>query len=85
MCIRDRKTVAASAKKTGRVVVAENHNKNGGLYDAVLEVLAEECPVRAAQVAVEDEFGEVGPQKYLQERFGLTAEHIAEKAKKILK
>ena len=81
----DRKTVAASAKKTGRVVVAENHNKNGGLYDAVLEVLAEECPVRAAQVAVEDEFGEVGPQKYLQERFGLTAEHIAEKAKKILR
>ncbi len=80
----DRKAIAASALKTGRVVVAENHNKNGGLYDAVLEVLAEECPVRAAQVAVEDEFGEVGPQKYLQERFGLTAEHIAEKVRTLL-
>ena len=64
-------------------VLAENHNKNGGLYDAVLEVLAEECPVKAAQVAVEDEFGEVGPQSYLQKRFGLTAEHIAEKAKNL--
>jgi len=80
----DRQTVKESAAKTGRVVVAENANKNGGLYDAVLQVLAEECPVPARQVAVEDEFGEVGPQKYLQQRFGLTAEHIAEKVKELL-
>lgn len=80
----DRQTVKESAAKTGRVVVAENANKNGGLYDAVLQVLAEECPVPARQVAVMDEFGEVGPQKYLQQRFGLTAENIAEKVKELL-
>ena len=34
-----------------------------------------------AYVAVEDEYGEVGPQDYLEERFGLTAEHIVEAAK----
>ena len=80
----DKETIAKSLKKTGCLVVAENHNKNGALYDAVLEVVAEYCPVPAAQVAVEDEFGEVGPQKYLQERFGLTAENIAAKVKKVI-
>lgn len=72
------------AEKTGAVVAAENHNRHGGLYSAVLEVLAERCPVPAACVAVEDEFGEVGPQDYLQERFGLTAEHIVSQVKAVL-
>ena len=73
----DAGAVEAWAKKTGAVVVAENHNRFGGLYSAVSEVLARRCPVPAGCVAVEDEFGEVGPQDYLQKRFGLTAEHIA--------
>lgn len=80
----DREAVAAWAKKTGAVVVAENHNRYGGLFSAVSEVLAEECPVPAACVAVEDEFGEVGPQDYLQERFGLTAAHVAEQVRAVL-
>ena len=62
------------AKKTGAVVTAENHNKIGGLYSAVKEILEREAAV--GYVAIEDEFGEVGPQTYLRERFDLTAEHI---------
>lgn len=81
----DEETLAASVKKTGALLVAENHNQNGGLFDAAAAVLAKKTPVRAAQVAVEDEFGEVGPQKYLQERFGLTAEHIIQKARDLVK
>lgn len=77
--------VEAWAKKTGAVVVAENHNRFGGLYSAVSEVLAERCPTPAACVAVEDEFGEVGPQGYLQQRFGLTAEHVVEAVRNVLK
>ena len=77
----DADCVEAYAKKTGAVVVAENHNRHGGLYSAVLEVLAERCPVPAACVAVEDSFGEVGTQGYLQERFGLTAAHIVEQVR----
>ena len=80
----DADAVESWAKKTGAVVVAENHNRNGGLYDAVAEVLCERCPVPAACVAVEDSFGEVGPQGYLQERFGLTAEHIVSQVKAVL-
>ena len=80
----DTDTVTAMAIKTGAAVVAENANRHGGLYSAVLEVLAENCPVPAACVAVEDEFGEVGSQSYLQQRFGLTAAHIEEQAKAVI-
>ena len=81
----DAEAVVAWAEKTGAVVVAENHNRFGGLCSAVSEVLAERCPTPAAFVAVEDQFGEVGPQAYLQERFGLTAAHIEEAARSVLK
>ena len=66
------------------MVVAENHNRHGGLYASVAQVLCERCPVPAACVAVEDEFGEVGPQGYLQERFGLTADHVVRQVKAVL-
>ena len=81
----DAEAVVSWAEKTGAVVVAENHNRFGGLCSAVSEVLAERCPTPAAFVAVEDQFGEVGPQGYLQERFGLTAAHIEEAARSVLK
>ncbi len=80
----DREAVAAWAKKCGAAVVAENHNRFGGLYSAVSQVLLEEAPVPAGVVAVEDEFGEVGPQSYLAKRFGLTAEHIVSVAKDVI-
>ena len=53
-----------------------------GLGSAVAEVLVESIPVPMERVGVQDEFGEVGPQDYLMERFGLTAETIVKKAKK---
>ena len=77
----DAACVLQYARETGAVVTAENHNKIGGLYSAVCEVLASGEPVPVEYVAVEDAFGEVGPQDYLQKQFGLTAEHIVEKVK----
>ena len=73
------------AEKTGAVVTAENHNRVGGLTSAVSEVLALKRPTPLEYVAVEDCFGEVGPQGYLQERFGLTAEHVAEAVRAVIK
>lgn len=80
----DREAVVSWAKKCGAAVVAENHNRFGGLYSAIAQVLLEEAPIPAGAVAVEDEFGEVGPQKYLAERFGLTAAHIVNAAKQVI-
>ena len=70
------------AAKTGAVVTAENHNKIGGLYSAVKETLEGEAKV--GYVAVEDEFGEVGPQSYLRERYDLTDEHIVRTVKEVI-
>lgn len=80
----DADAVEKYARQTGAVVVAENHNRHGGLYASVAQVLCERCPVPAACVAVEDEFGEVGPQGYLQERFALTADHVVSQVKAVL-
>lgn len=70
------------AAKTGALVTAENHNKIGGLYSAVKETLDGEAKV--GYVAVEDEFGEVGPQSYLRERFDLTDTHIVRVVKETI-
>ena len=80
----DEALVAEYARKTGAIVTAENHNKFGGLTSAVSECVAANCPVPVGHVAVEDEFGEVGPVDYLAERFGLTPEHIVAEAEKVI-
>ena len=72
----DRETILASAKKTGVIVTAENHNVIGGLRSAVLEALAHD-PVPVWAVGVEDRFGEVGKLPYLKEALGLNAAHVA--------
>ena len=72
----DRETILASAKKTGVIVTAENHNVIGGLRSAVLEALAHD-PVPVWSVGAEDRFGEVGKLPYLKEALGLNAAHVA--------
>lgn len=74
----DEELVLHWAKETGAVVTAENHQRMGGLGSAVAEVLAENRVAVLRRVGIQDEFGEVGTQAYLQERFGLTAARIVE-------
>lgn len=80
----DVEAVVKYARATGHVVVAENHNRIGGLTSAVSEVLAAKCPTPLEYVAVEDSFGAVGPLDYLQTVYGLTAENIVKKVKTVL-
>lgn len=80
----DHKLVRELAAKTGAVVTAENHNVTGGLGSAIADSLAADLPVPLEMVGVAESFGEVGPQDYLQRRFGLTAENIVVKVKKVL-
>ena len=78
----DTELVLEYAKKTGAIVTAENHNKIGGLYSAVKEALDGEA--KTGYVAIEDEFGEVGPQDYLRTRFDLTDDHIVRVVKETI-
>lgn len=76
----DEETVIASAKKTGKVVTAEEHSIIGGLGSAVAEVLARQCPTKQAFVGVQDSFGESGSPDDLLKKYGLTAEAIIKAA-----
>ncbi|MCL2163415.1 MAG: transketolase family protein [Oscillospiraceae bacterium] len=80
----DADLIIQCANETGAIVVAENHNIIGGLCSAVSDVIVRNCPVPVEFVGVNDEFGEVGPQDYLMERFGLTADNVVEKVKAVL-
>ena len=77
----DAELVAASAKKTGKVVTVEEHSIIGGLGGAVAEVLAEQAPTKMLRIGVMDTFGESGPAKALIEKYGLDAKSIYTKVK----
>lgn len=78
-------TIVASARKTGAVVTAEEHQIAGGLGGAVAEALADQHPVPMTRVGMVDRFGESGEPNQLLEHFGLTAPHIAERARELIK
>ena len=80
----DEDCIIKYAKETGAVVTAENHNKIGGLFSAVSEVLARKLPTPVEYVAVEDTYGQVGPQDYLQQAYDLTKENVIRKVKAVL-
>ena len=80
----NREAVIASARKTGAVVTAENHNVIGGLKSAVSEVLMEECPVPLRAVGVKDLFGQVGKMNFLKEFYEMRAEDIVKAVKEVI-
>ncbi len=81
----DKELVAASARKTGKVITVEEHNIVGGLGEAVCSALSEEYPVPVKRIGINDEFGHSGPAKDLLKQFGLNAENIVKVAKEFLK
>ncbi|MBQ3054404.1 MAG: transketolase family protein [Clostridia bacterium] len=81
----DREMVVASAKKTGKVVTAEEHNIVGGLGSAVAEVLAEEAPTKMLRIGIEDKFGKSGVPAHLLKEYGLTAENVVAKVEEFVK
>lgn len=80
----DEKTVLASVRKTGRVVVAEEHSVHGGLGSAVAEVLARRLPAPAEFVGMRDAFGKSGEFEELLDYFGLGSGAIVEAVKRVM-
>ena len=80
----DERLVVASAKKTGRVVTAEEHSIIGGLGEAVASVLAEQHPVPMRRVGVRDVYGESGPAVDLLHEYGLDADGIEAAVRSVL-
>ncbi len=80
----DVEAVLRSVNKTRCVVTAEEHQLNGGLGDAIANVLAKHNPVPMEFVAVNDSFGESGTPDQLLVKYGLDTIDIISKVKAVL-
>lgn len=80
----DVEAVVASAKKTGAVVCAEEHNMCGGLGELIAGTLAAAAPTPMEFINGADKFGQSGTPNQLLKEYGLDAEHIAEAARKAI-
>ena len=78
----DRDALAAAAEETGALVVAEEHLAHGGLGTAVAMAVAELAPgpdpLRQHRRPAS---ARAAPPKRLLEKYGLTADKVAEAAK----
>ena len=80
----DEELIVQSAQKTGKVVTVEEHSVIGGLGSAVCDCLCARHPVPVTKIGVNDVFGHSGPALELLKAFGLDAEGIYAKVKKIM-
>ncbi len=80
----DIEAVVNSARKTGAVVTAEEHQINGGLGSLIAQALSQHCPTPIEFVGVNDSFGESGTPDQLMKKYGLESENIIAAVKKVL-
>ncbi|MDO5509252.1 MAG: transketolase family protein [Weeksellaceae bacterium] len=81
----DEEIILKSVQKTGCLVSAEEHNIYGGLGESIARLLSTQHPAPQEFVGTQDTFGESGTPEELMVKYGLSAEDIVEKAKKVIK
>jgi transketolase len=80
----DGETLLKSVAKTGCVVSAEEHMRNGGLGDAVANCLSQNNPSPQEFVAVNDTFGESGTPDQLMAKYHLETVDVVAAVKKVV-
>ena len=80
----DVKAILDSVQKTGCVVTAEEHMMNGGLGDAIAQVLVRNHPVPLEMVAVNDTFGESGTPEELLTKYNIDTEDVIKAVRKVV-
>lgn len=80
----DTEAILDSASKTRAVVVAEEHQRNGGLGDAIANCLVHKLPVPMEYVGVNDSFGESGKPAELLDKYGLGKKDVIWAVKDVL-
>lgn len=80
----DEKAILTSVSKTKCVVTAEEHMLNGGLGEAVSQVLSRFMPTPHEFVGVNDTFGESGTPMELMTKYGIDSENIVNAALKVI-
>ncbi|MCX7744968.1 MAG: transketolase family protein [Flavobacteriales bacterium] len=81
----DEEAILKSVKKTGCVVTAEEHMRNGGLGESVAQCLCLNYPAPMEFVAVNDTFGESGKPLELLKKYGLDVPNIVVAAETVVR
>lgn len=76
--------ILESVRKTGCVVVAEEHFMNGGLGDSVAQLLARNLPAPVEYVSVDDVFGQSGTPAELMVHYHLETPDVIAAAKRAM-
>ncbi len=76
--------IAASARKTGKVVTVEEHSVIGGLGSAVCDALAELAPTTVKKIGIQDVFGQSGTADQLMAHYGLDGNGVYKTTKEFL-
>ena len=80
----DEEIIINSAKKTGKVVTAEEHSVIGGLGSAVCDCLCAKLPTPVKKLGIQDVFGESGSASALVQKYGLDADGVYKSVKEFL-
>ena len=80
----DSEAIIKSISKTRCVVTCEEHQVNGGLGEAVAQLLGRAFPAPIELVGVQDSFGESGKPTDLLKKYGLHADNIVEAALRVM-
>ena len=72
----DENEVAAAARETGAIVVAEEHLIHGGLGARVAQAVVTQQPVPMEFVGLDDQYAESGDPEALMRKYGLTADEV---------
>ena len=81
----DRETIIANAQQCGgRIVVVEDHYREGGLGEAVLSAVADQRNIVTKHLYVPT-IPRSGPPTVLIDMFGISARHVKNAAMEILK
>ncbi len=80
----DEEAILDSISKTGCAVTAEEHQRNGGLGEAIAQLLVHRHPAPMEFVAVNDSFGESGKPIELLDKYGLGVDDVKAAVKRAL-
>jgi transketolase len=80
----DKDAIIETAKKTGAILTAEEHQMTGGLGSAVAEVIVKKHAIPMDFIGMSDSFGESGQARELMDKYGMNANTIIQKAKELI-
>ena len=81
----DYAAVRGSVEKTGRLLVPEDHQKRNGVGYDLAAYFLREYPIPFDHMGLEDTFAESGNYYKLLDKYGLSAAHIVERSRWLIK